>query len=526
MIRFLLIQVFLFHSLSYAQSVDVTHYDFKLTLNDTTDIIAGEASVTLRLVQNTNQVRLNFVAKNKDNPGMEVSSVKANGKPIRFVQEATALRLILAEPASKGAELTFVVHYSGKPQDGLIIGKNKFGDRTFFGDNWPNRAQHWLPVIDHPSDKASVDFTVIAPLHYEVVANGIRVEESVLNKNQKLTHWRETVEIPTKVMVIGAAPFSIQYASDVNGIPVEHWVYSQNRNDGFHDYAAAKRILYFFIQHIGSYPYGKLANVQSTTRYGGMENASNIFYFENSVTGKAEHDDLIAHEIAHQWFGNSVSEKDWPHVWLSEGFATYFTHIYNEYTYGIDRRRQDMKNDRTQVVAFFKKDPSPIVHPADTTNLMSLLNANSYQKGSWTLHMLRQHIGDSAFWTGIRKYYQRYQNKNATTADFQKIMEDASGKPLQAFFDQWLYGAGHPVLNVTHKYDSKSKKLQLTVNQEQAGQLFKFSLQIGVYTDDPLQPNVSEHVINDRKTVISISCDTNPTEVVLDPYVNLLFEKK
>jgi aminopeptidase N len=154
-------------------------------------------------------------------------------------------------------------------------------------------------------------------------------------------------------MVIGAARFAVRQTGVVNGFEVTSWVYPQNREEGFDSYKYAPKILDFFHTHIGPYSYKKLANVQSKTRYGGMENASNIFYFENSVATGAEAagnaskiEPLVAHEIAHQWFGNSASETDWHHVWLSEGFATYLTHLYFEFTYGRDRMTKDLRDDR------------------------------------------------------------------------------------------------------------------------------------------------------------------------------------
>jgi aminopeptidase N len=349
------------------------------------------------------------------------------------------------------------------------------------------------------------------------------VEESELNPKQKLTHWKEEANIPTKVMVIGAARFAIQYAGEVDQIPVEHWVYPQNRLEGFHDYAAASRILDFFNSHIGPYPYQKLANVQSKTRYGGMENASNIFYSENSVNGKADHDNLIAHEIAHQWFGNSASEKEWSHVWLSEGFATYFTHLYNEYTYGEERRRVDMKKERDEVISYFVKSPMPVVNNA-YGDLMELLNTNSYQKGSWVLHMLRTEIGNDNFWKGIRQYYNQYKHGNALTADLQSIMEEGSGKNLEVFFQQWIYKAGHPVLKNTWNYDASAKKLQITIDQTQKGSVFKFPLEIGILvegTDNILIQNVK---IAEGTQKFSFSVPGKPVNVILDPHVNLLFD--
>src|ERR1041385_4894957 len=189
-------------------------------------------------------------------------------------------------------------------------------------------------------------------------------------------------------MVVGIARFAMEVSGRVENIPVESWVYPQNKKDGFFDYSVAARVLEFFNKEIGEYPYKKLANVQSKTRFGGLENANTIFYYENSVTGKGTAETLIAHEIAHQWFGNSVTEKDWHHVWLSEGFATYFANLYLERTYGHDRLAEEEKKDREQVVSYFSKNPNPVLDTT-ITDLTKLLSVNPYQKGGWVLHMLR-----------------------------------------------------------------------------------------------------------------------------------------
>jgi aminopeptidase N len=153
-----------------------------------------------------------------------------------------------------------------------------------------------------------------------------------------------------------------------------------------------------------------------------MENAGNIFYDENTVNGQQEMEALIAHEIAHQWFGNSASESDWKHLWLSEGFATYFTDLYFENQYGTAAMNERLKGERKKVIQFSKRYPHPVI---DTTyaSLMHLLNPHSYQKGAWVLHMLRTTIGDSAFFSGIRTYYTTYKFGNASSNDFQKCMQ-------------------------------------------------------------------------------------------------------
>jgi aminopeptidase N len=421
-------------------------------------------------------------------------------------------------------EILVSITYAGVPADGLIISKNLYGDRTFFGDNWPDRARHWLPCMDHPYEKASVEFIVTAPPQYEVIANGLRKEESYLNARQKLTHWLEEVPLPTKVMVIGVARFASRNEGYVGRIPVESWVYPQNRTEGFNDYHPAVQVLNFFNQHIGPYAYTKLANVQSTTRYGGMENANTIFYYEKSVTGKGEVEDLIAHEVAHQWFGNAATEADWHHVWLSEGFATYFTHVYNEFTYGKEKATAELAQDRQTVIRHCQRSPAPVI---DTriTEYSKLLSPHVYQRGGWVLHMLRQVVGEDAFWKGIRSYYNQYKNSNALTADFQRHMEEASGKNLSEFFRQWTETETLPTLQVKWTYQEPARELTIAVDQMQSGPVFNIPLEIGISLPNRA-PAIETFQINQKKQKITIPCGVRPSKIDLDPQVKLLFDGK
>ncbi len=503
-------------------AIDVTSYIFQLEVNDTTDIIAGKATVSILFKKPITEFELDLTNKDTSGKGMEALAVLLDGKKLNFSHKNNRLKILLSNPAKAETQLTFQIAYAGIPQDGLIIGKNKFGDRGFFGDNWPDRGHHWLPVVDHPSDKAAVDFIVIAPHHYSVVANGIRIEESPLDTKRKLTHWHEEIPIPVKVMVAGIARFAVQQAGKVNDISIESWVYPQNRLEGFYDYAVAVRILDYFHNHIGPYSYKKLANVQSKTRWGGLENANTIFYFENSVTGKAERESLIAHEEAHQWFGNSATENDWHHVWLSEGFATYFTNLYLENTYGHDRLVEEEKTDRQQVIEYYLNNPSPVI---DTTivDIGKVLSTNTYQKGGWVLHMLRHEVGDLNFWKGIRQYYATYRNSNALTADIQRIMEEVSGKDLSIFFKQWLFQPGHPKISGTWHYDGKSKSVVLELAQLQKEGVFQFSLDIGLIDKDG-KKEIQTLRIGMKSQKFTVSAGLIPTNVILDPETWLLFE--
>ncbi len=261
-----------------------------------------------------------------------------------------------------------------------------------------------------------------------------------------------------------------------------------------------------------------------------MENAGNIFYYENSVAidsfqskKNRSIEELFAHETAHQWFGDEASESDWPHLWLSEGFATYMTHLYMEYSYGTDTLKKSMKHDRDEVIAFYKKRKTPVVDTSAGNNLMQLLNNNSYQKGSWVLHMLRRKLGDKIFQKGIQTYYASYMGKNASTDDFMHIMENVSKQNLEVFFKQWLYTAGHPILEIKWKYDENKKRVEIVVNQTQDF-IFQFPLQLAIQAG---HHSIFKTIDISRKTTdVTVPLDFKPESILPDPDINLLFEGK
>ncbi|MDH5599179.1 MAG: hypothetical protein OEY34_08640, partial [Cyclobacteriaceae bacterium] len=220
------------------KNIDIQHYKFSLELNDTTDIIRNTAEISIKFKADIQEFHLDLINP-RQNKGMKVESVLYNQRLLSFTHTNNKLRITLPSGNEKGKIMTFIVSYSGIPADGLIIDKNKYGDRTFFGDNWPDRARNWLPTIDHPSDKATVEYFVTAPSHYKIIANGVFVEEKKLNDKVKTTHWKESVAIPTKVMVIGVAQFSSKITGEFNGINIESWVYPQNEEAGHLDYSLA-----------------------------------------------------------------------------------------------------------------------------------------------------------------------------------------------------------------------------------------------------------------------------------------------
>jgi len=503
------------------RGLDVYHYDFSLTLSDANDSIGGLGFIRTVITSTNQSYVFDLTGINAEGKGMKVATVDVlvNRRKIASGFTHNADRLAVQASLQQGDSAVFVINYKGIPDDGLIISRNKFNHRTFFADNWPNRAHHWIPCVDDPADKATVAFTVDAPSHYQVISNGLQTEETNLSPTVKRTVWEETVPLPTKVMVIGVADFAVGSAGMVNDcIPVTSWVYPENRNEGFTDYVQAKDILAWYINYIGPYAYRKLANIQSKTIFGGMENASAIFYYENSVTGQHREEALLAHEIVHQWFGNSATEKSFAHLWLSEGFATYLTHIYLEARYGTDSLNHRMRDERKEVLSFVRDAKRPVVDP--TPELMQLLNANSYQKGGWILHMLRRQLGDSIFHKIIRSYYDQYKLSNADTRDFQQVCEKISGQKLDRFFEQWLQRPENPRLSVDWNYNTAKKELSVTVRQLQSA-VFEFPLEIRC-TGSAVQDNKLQVTKAEETFILPLSFA--PNSLVSDPNVSLLAE--
>ncbi len=513
-------------------NINIIHYTFNLTLSDSSNVILGKAEIQIKFLKDdVKDFSLDLIGKSAPDSktGMTVDSVTRNGKTLGFVLKNNKLNISLSSPAVPGEIRTFTVYYYGVPADGLIISKNKFGDRTFFGDNWPDRARNWLPCIDHPYDKARVDFIVTAPSKYQVIANGALAEETDLLNGMRRTHWKESEPLATKVMVIGAAKFAVQYLPEFNCTPIETWVYPQDRDKGFYDFEVAENVINLYSNYIGPYPYEKLANVESKTRYGGMENASNIFYAESRVTGKRLNEATVAHEIAHQWFGDAVSENDWDHIWLSEGFADFFQSFYISRAFGDDSTINLYKRFRGNILAYYKRHPDAPVVDTTVTDLMKLLNVNSYQKGAWVLRMLRHTIGERKFWNGIKAYYKKYRNGNALTSDFEKVMEETSGINLNWFFDEWLYKPGQPDIKGTWSYDAKDKKLSIDLEQIQRnGNIFTMPVDFAVYTGGSDDAEVKRFRMDEKNSKFSMSLNTKPDSVVIDPgtYLLMTFEFK
>ena len=517
-------------------NIDVLNYVFELSLSDENDVIKGRTTVDVRFLKaGMTELRLDLINKSDelDGKGMTVNSVLLEGSTLEYRHEDDALFISLPQETEPEQRFHIVIEYQGIPATGLNIADNKHGDRTFFSDNWPNRGRNWLPTIDHPYDKAMCEFVVTAPVKYQVVSNGLKVEETDLGDGNRLTHWKQSVPIASWLYVLGVAQFAMQEMDKFDGKSIQTWVYYQDREAGFYDFAIPTKLaLEFYSDYIGPFSYEKLANIQSNSVSGGMEAASAILYSDRSVVGDRNERwrNVVIHEVAHQWFGNSVTEYDWDDIWLSEGFATYFTLLFIEHQYGRDEFVKGLLSSKNRVYSFYEENKDYTIVHDNLDDMSKVTTSQIYQKGSWILHMLRGVVGTDTFWEGMRSYYAKYKDGHATTADFKREMEEASGMELSWFFEQWLYNGGGLKLTGDWEYNSGRKELTIDLEQTQDdGYLFTMLLEIAINFGDGKSER-QKLQIDKKDNSFVIKVNSEPKEVILDPDVWLLmqadFQKK
>ena len=291
------------------------------------------------------------------------------------------------------------------------------------------------------------------------------------------------------------------------------------------EFARAGDMVRFYEQLVAPFPYEKLAHVQSSTRYGGMENASAIFYADRLFRTGGAGSLLIAHETAHQWFGDAVTERAWGHVWLSEGFATYFAALWARHAFGDSTFRAEMARTRTVILRNDAVATRPVIDTLQT-DLMKLLNRNSYEKGGWTLHMLRVLVGDSAFFRGVRDYWTAHEHSTALTDDLVAAVEQSSHTSLGWFFDQWLRRPGFASLTTSWRYDAASHRVTFDVMQGDRFRPYRLPLAIDVTDAGGRSHRVRVDIPATVHTRIQLplALAAAPRRLVFDPDTELLAE--
>lgn len=498
----------------YPQPFDVRHYDIHLSLPDAGNQITGSADITLDASGGTERLTLDFT-------GLAVTTVTVNGTAAAFRHDEGKLHVQLPSGARRG-DLRVRVEYAGVPDDGLIIRSNVHGRRAVFADNWPNRARFWFPAIDHPADKATASFTIEAPAEWQVVANGVRTgdPEPAGTPSRRTWRWRIDAPISTYNMVVGATSFDVRTLGTVcvvteRCVEVSTWLFPESSTTGAAPFRRAVEMVEYFSGLIAPYPYRTLAHVQSATRFGGMENATAVFYDEQSLAQGRDIEGTVAHETVHQWFGNAVTIADWRDLWLSEGLATYFATVFFEHADGVERLRQRMEADRVRVVRS-ETAGQPIVDTSER-DLFERLNANTYQKAAWVLHMLRGVIGDEDFFEGIRRYYRRHEHGTAATEDLRRAMEEASGRDLEWFFEQWVFSPGYPRFRVTSAPDPRTRETTVVIEQTQPVSWPTFRTPLTLEIRAPTGSTRRIVAVDERRETLRLSERADVAAIVVDP---------
>jgi len=501
--------------------IKILRYSFDVSLGDASDSLTVKDFIDLQIQpQGANELTLNLcklitapAAPDRENPclkiapraprgsaapvppapssvgtGMTVTSVRnvtgGGGEKLNYTHENDRLKIELPAGAKPGDELRIEVDYHGVPAIGLNIGVTRYGDRAFYTDNWPNKARNWLATIDHISVKTPKTITVTAPVKYHVISNGLMTEDSDLGNGLRRTTWVESEPIPSWQFSLGVGQMAVEHFGSVGNVALSAWVFPENRDAGFKAIDTdTKNIFDFYSSHIGPYAYEKLAQVEAAFGGGATEPATTIFYYGGFGAS--------AHEMAHHWFGDAVTEADWDDVWLSEGFATYFNLLYTEHKDGHDAFIAGVKRTRDTALAYETAHPNDTIVHNNLAHGSDVFENSSqiYQGGAMVLHMLRGVLGTDDFWAGIRLYYSRYFNQQATSDDFRKAMQDAcilandcpeENRDLTWFFHEWLNRGGYMTLNGGWHYDPAAKQLQITLDQAQTQGLFRMPIEIGL----------------------------------------------
>jgi len=511
----------------YRPAFDVLDYALTIDLPDTGATIRANAVLSVTRTGKTDTLVLDLL-------DLDVDRVSVDGRVVKFTRLPETI--VIPLPRKGGKQYKVSIDYGGSVIDGLIVRRDSLGRWTYFGDNWPNRARHWIPSIDHPSDKATVTWRVRAPVGRTVVANGKLVSSRPIRdgvgRERVESVWRESRRIPVYLMVIAAAPLEQFELGETDcGLAelqrcVPQAVYTAPEQRGFlpGPFARAGEIVQLFSNLVGPFPYEKLSHLQSSTRFGGMENASAIFYSDAGFRRRSMTDEVVAHETAHQWFGDAVTERDWPHLWLSEGFATYFAALWTRAARGDSAFRVQMAGIRDEVLTDTTSVTKRPVIDTIETNLLALLNRNSYQKGGFVLHMLRGQVGERAFFDALRGYYAKHRHATAITDDLRSEMERASHQKLGWFFDQWLKKPGYPEVTATWTYDAGTHEVVITLTQSGRFGAFQIPVTIAVVDSAGMshQATAQMAATAGASQQLRVSLAASPVAVVLDPNVELL----
>ncbi|MBX3012272.1 MAG: M1 family metallopeptidase [Caldilineaceae bacterium] len=413
---------------------DVQHYTIALTVDVESNIITGTTTLTALATQTLSRFNL-------DLQGLTIAALTVDGQPATFDRTDHEVTITPATPIAVEQAFTVTVTYGGTPEPvtdpGVpfeAVGWLSYGAAGIYVISEPSGAMSWYPNNNHPLDKASYTFQITVPTPYAVAANGLLVDVHA-QMNQRTYHWEATDPMASYLATVNIAEFAMVREEGPDGLPILNFFPTSLSRRLQRDFAPTADMITYFSELIGPFPFESYGAIVMDTPFGGALETQTRAIFGRTATMEV----IIAHELAHQWFGNSVSLAQWQDIWLNEGFATYFHHLWTEQTEGKRIFDATMRGLYTMLKA--RQLPPPGVPTQD-----ELFHTTIYVRGALTLHALRLQVGDATFFQIIRTYYDRFQGSNATTADFIAVAEEISDEPLADFFQAWLYTPGIPAI--------------------------------------------------------------------------------
>jgi aminopeptidase N len=447
-------------SVSFAQrnvprTYDLLDVKWEVRLDEKARSIQGDVTNTLTPLATLREVRF-------DSARLNIDEVTVNGKRARFRTSGDALFVTLGEPAQAGQKLAVRVRYHGKPEAGayFVPAERAFPAKTpmAYTQGEMEDTRYWLPTYDFMDDKATSEGTIEVPQGWNVLSNGRLVEKSEANGRARY-HWKTEQPHSTYLISFVAGPYSA--IEDGEGdLPVEYWVPVGLEEQGKATFGGTERMIRFYESLTGvKYPYAKFAqSVVADYMFGGMENISAV---TNTITALhspkeeplASGEGLVAHELAHQWFGDLVTGKDWSHIWINEGFATFLPHFLVRELHGQEAFDIGRMNTLRGAFGAMKGQNEPMVWNK-YQDAIERFGGNSYGGGAARMFMLMRLVGEEPFWKGVHAFLEKYKFANATTEDFFAVMSSETGQNLDGFRKQWFYQAGVPTVTVKREGDA------------------------------------------------------------------------
>src|SRR6266581_413212 len=508
----------------YARSRDYDLQHSKIALRFDLDQrkVLGEVTPSVSILRD-GSTKIAF-----DSVGLTIQSVTLNKAAAKFETSADKLIISLPSAAKAGDKFEVAIRYMGKPAKGMyfILPDKDYPDRPkqIWTQGESEDTRYYLPTYDYPNDRLTTETILTVPASWITVANGKLMSVTDAGKGLKTWYWKESLPSSTYLITVVAGEFD-EVKESWRGIPVTYYA-PKGRGDRLPiNYGRTPAMMELFSKKFGvDYPWEKYAQVMVDDFVaGGMENSSATTNTSTSLvhpklapeyfTGE---DDLISHELGHQWFGDLVTCKDWGDIWLNEGFATFLEAVWTEAHFGKDQADYQRWNNAREWFESSNLWKKPIVrHDFDDS---SEFDGNAYNKAGWVLYMLRHQIGEDVFYRGIKHYLEVNRGKNVVTSDLARAIEEATHTNVDQFFSQWLYGAGGPKFELSYTYDGEKHQVILVVKQTQKveGRVGLFRVPAEVEITTASGPKLYDVTVSKDHQAFPLPAESAPLMVLFD----------